>query len=108
MEGTPPMAHPPRRIPTVRELAERVSRLEKQMTEMVKTLANSNTLAAHEMTEIRRALLDGRDELRRAFADTAGRELAIRLHNELQGELRAKHAEVMTKFEKLQARPPQD
>ena len=49
------------------------------------------------MTEIRHALLDGRDELRWAFANTAGRELVIRLHNELQGKLRAKHAEVMTK-----------
>jgi hypothetical protein len=98
------MAHPPRRTPTVQELAERVSRLEKQMTEMVKTLANSNTSAAHEMNEIRRALLDGRDELRRAFADTATRELVIRLRDELQGEIRAKHTEVMTQFEKLQIR----
>ena len=102
------MARAPQRTPTVQELAQRVSRLEKQMVEMVKRLADSATSTVHDMAELRHALLDGRDELRRAFADTAGRELVIRLHNELQGELRSKHAEVMTKFEKLQARPSQD
>ena len=64
-------------------------------------VGDGNTSTLHEVTEIRRALLDGRDELRRALADTATRELVIRLHNELQGELRAKHAAVMTKFENL-------
>ena len=96
------MARAPQRTPTVQELAERVSRLEKQLAEMVKTLADSDTSAVHEMAELRHALLDGRDELRRAFADTATRELVIRLHNELQGEIRAKHAEVMAQFETLQ------
>jgi hypothetical protein len=67
------------RTPTVQELAERVSRLEKQMAEMVKTLAHSDTSTVYEMTELRHALLGGRDELRRAFADTASRELVIRL-----------------------------
>lgn len=63
------------------------------MTEMVKTVADNNTSAVHEMTEIRLALLDGKDELGCAFADTTIRELVIRLrlHNELQGEIRANH-----------------
>jgi uncharacterized protein involved in exopolysaccharide biosynthesis len=96
------MVRAPQRTPTVQELAERVSRLEKQMAEMVKTLAHSDTSTVHEMTELRHALLGGRDELRRAFADTASRELVIRLNNELQDEIRAKHTEVMAQFEKLQ------
>jgi hypothetical protein len=61
------------------------------MTETVKTVADNNTSAVHEMAEIRLALLDGKDELGCAFADTATRELVIRLHNELQGEIRANH-----------------
>jgi hypothetical protein len=61
------------------------------MAEMVKTVADNNTSAVHEMTEIRLALLDGKDELRCAFADTAAHELVIRLHNELQGEIHANH-----------------
>jgi len=96
------MARAPQRTPTVQELAERVSRLEKQMAEMVNTLADSDTSSVHEMAELRHALLDGRDELRRAFADTATRELVTRLHNELQGEIRAAHTEVMAQFETLQ------
>jgi hypothetical protein len=96
------MARAPRRTPSVQELSERVLRLEKQMAELVKMLPDSDTSAVHEMTELRHALLDGRDELRRAFADSATRELVIRLHNELQGEIRAKHSEVMAQFEKLQ------
>jgi predicted nucleic acid-binding Zn-ribbon protein len=105
-EGTRLMTRVARHTPTIQELAARVSRLEKQMAEVVKM--DGNTSPLHEMTEIRRALLDGRDELRRALADTATRELVIRLHNELQGELRARHAEVMTKFENLRTRPSQD
>jgi hypothetical protein len=62
---------------------------------MAKTLAHSDTSTVYEMTELRHALLGGRDELRRAFADTASRELVIRLNNELQDEIRAKHTEVM-------------
>jgi uncharacterized protein involved in exopolysaccharide biosynthesis len=93
------MARALRHTPTFQELVERVSRLEKQMAEVLKTLADSNTSAVHEMTELRRALLDGRDELRRAFADTATRELVTRLHNELQGEIRSKHTEVIAQFE---------
>ena len=96
------MARAPQRSPTVQELAERVSRLEAQMAEMVNTLADSDTSVVHEMAELRHALHDGRDELRRAFADIATRELVIRLHNELQGEIRAKHTEVMAQFEALQ------
>jgi hypothetical protein len=61
------------------------------MTEIVKTVADNNTSAVHEMTEIRLALLDDRGELRCAFADTTTRELVIRLHNQLQGEIRANH-----------------
>jgi hypothetical protein len=57
------MVRAPQRTPTVQELAERVSRLEKQMAEMVKTLAHSDTSTVHEMTELRHALLGGRDEL---------------------------------------------
>jgi uncharacterized protein involved in exopolysaccharide biosynthesis len=107
-EGTRLMTRVARHIPTIRELAARVSRLEKQMAEVVKTVGDDNTSPLHEMTEIRRALLDGRDELRRALADIATRELVTRLYNELQGELRARHADVMTKFENLRTRPSQD
>lgn len=46
------MARAPRHTPTFPELAERVSRLEKQMTEVVKTLADGNTSAVHEMTQL--------------------------------------------------------
>ena len=70
------MGRAPQRTPTLQELAQRVSRLEKQTAEMVNALANS---AVHDMAELRHALFDGRDELRRAFADTATRELVTRL-----------------------------
>jgi len=54
------MARAARRTPTTQELAERMSSLEKQMTEMVQTVAGNNTSTVHEMTEIGRALLDRR------------------------------------------------
>jgi hypothetical protein len=67
------MVRAPQRTPTVQELAERVSHLEKQIAEMAKTLAHSDTSTVYEMTELRHALLGGRyrGRCQVSFSDSA-------------------------------------
>ena len=87
------MARPARREPTNRELDERVTRLEHQVAEIATTVTQTNEVAVREIAKFKRAFVEHREEVRRALAETATRELLIRevsgLRAELRGELQS-------------------
>jgi chromosome segregation ATPase len=101
------MARPARREPTNRELDERVTKLEHQVAEIATTLTRTNEVAVREIAEFRRAFVEHREEVRRALAETATRELVIRevsgLRAELRGELQNLRTELGGKTRDLQA-----
>ena len=92
------MARPARREPTNRELDERVTRLEHQVAEIATTVTRTNEVAVREIAEFKRAFVEHREEVRRALAETATRELVIRevsgLRTELRGELQSLRTEL--------------
>jgi uncharacterized coiled-coil protein SlyX len=88
------MARPARREPTNRELDERVTRLEHQVAEIATTVTRTNDVAVREIAEFKRALIEHREEVRRALAETATRELVIREVSGLRGELQGLRGEL--------------
>ena len=91
-------ARPARREPTNRELDERVTRLEHQVAEIATTMTRTNEAAVREIAEFKRTFVEHREEVRRALAETATRELVIRevsgLRTELRGELQSLRTEL--------------
>ena len=100
------MARPARREPTNRELDERVTRLEHQVAEIATSVTRTNEVAVREIAEFKRAFVEHREEVRRALAETATRELVIRevsgLRAELRGELQSLRTELGGKIRDLQ------
>jgi hypothetical protein len=89
------MARATRRTSTLKELDERLTRLERQVAEITKTVTERNRSTTLEIGEFRRAFIEAREEARRAFAETASRELVMRLHTEILGEIGTFHAELL-------------
>jgi chromosome segregation ATPase len=92
------MARPARREPTNRELDERVTRLEHQVAEIATTVTQTNEVAVREIAEFKRAFVEHREEVRRALAETATRELLIREVSGLRAELRGELQSLRTEF----------
>jgi predicted glycosyltransferase len=101
------MARPARREPTNRELDERVTKLEHQVAEIATTVTRTNEVAVREIAEFKRAFVEHREEVRRALAETATRDLVIRevsgLRAELRGELQNLRTELDDKTRHLRA-----
>jgi hypothetical protein len=99
------MARPARPEPTNRELDERVTRLEHQVAEIATTVTRTNEVAVREIAEFKRAFVEHREEVRRALAETATRELVIRevsgLRAELRGELQGLRTELHGELQSL-------
>jgi hypothetical protein len=107
------MARIARREPSNQELDERLTRLEHHVAEIATTVTQANKAAVNEIHAFRTAVVEHRDEARKAFSST--HELIIRLHAELQAEVRndrllanQRHAEIMAQFEKLTIRPAEN
>ena len=92
------MARPARREPTNRELDERVTRLEHQVAEIATTVTQTNEVAVREIAEFKRAFVEHREEVRRALAETATRELLIREVSGLRAEVRGELQSLRTEF----------
>jgi hypothetical protein len=83
-----------------------VTRLEHQVAEIATTMTQTDEVAVREITAFKRAFVEHREEVRRALAETATRELVIRevsgLRAELRGELQSLRTELGGKTRDLQ------
>jgi hypothetical protein len=83
-----------------------VTRLEHQVAEIATTMTQTDEVAVREITAFKRAFVEHREEVRRALAETATRELVIRevsgLRAELRGELQSLRTELRGGLQSLQ------
>jgi hypothetical protein len=68
------MARTALREPTIRELDERLTTVERQLVQVVAALISANQAATREFQWHREAFIQHRDEVREAFDKTAGRD----------------------------------
>jgi hypothetical protein len=129
------MARAARREPTVRELDERLTRLEHQVADIATTVADTNRVAVQEVQAFHSAFIEHGEETRKAFAEThaiihrlggaveAGfkttfnqiAELRTELkadiadvRTELRGDIAGLRIEIIAQFEKLARKPPEN
>jgi hypothetical protein len=83
-----------------------VTSLEHQVAEIATTVTQTDEVAVREITKFKRAFVEHREEVRRALAETATRELVIRelsgLRAELRGELQSLRTELRGGLQSLQ------
>ena|SRR5215469_4131083 len=65
------MARSPRRAPTVHDLEERLTNVERELAQVVSTVTSINQAATSEAEWVRDAFKEHRAEVRKGFADTA-------------------------------------
>jgi len=79
----------------------------RQVVEIATTVTRTNEVAVREIAEFKQAFVEHREEVRRALAETAMRELVIRevcgLRVELRGELQSLRTELGGKTRDLHA-----
>jgi hypothetical protein len=90
------MARAARREPTIRELDERLTNVERELAQVVSALTISNDTARREIQTFREAFMEQRAEVRQSFTSVldhankrfdAVHELIVRLHAETLAEL---------------------
>jgi DNA anti-recombination protein RmuC len=90
------MARSARRVPTVQELDERLTTVERELAQVVSALTISNDTARREIQTFRETFMEHRAEVRQSFAAVidhtnqrfdAVHELITRLHAEAMVEL---------------------
>ena len=65
------MARSARRVPTVQELDERLTNVERELAQVVSTVTRVNQAAISEAKWFRDTFMEHRDEVRKGFAETA-------------------------------------
>jgi hypothetical protein len=97
------MARPARREPTMRELDERLTAVERELAQVVGTGTRINEAAVQEFQTFRDAFTEHRNEVRQVFAVVESRFHQVGKRFDASHELIIRqHAEVMAEMGKLQ------